>query len=74
MVLAKVGSFLAWLVGLLGILLWGRHQMNRRREAEARAKVAEKLAETIKEKEIRREKVQGMSGDDLVDYLRGDRD
>lgn len=70
--LSKVGSFLVWLVGFLGVLLWGRHQAVRRKEAEARAKVAERLAETIQEKERRHAEVQNMSPDDMVKYLRGD--
>lgn len=64
-----LGGLVATILAILG---W-RREASKRREAEARAKVAERLSETIQEQGERREKVAQMSDDDLIDYLRRDR-
>ncbi len=69
----KIEAILGALAAVIGIFLWGRHQAKKRCEAEAKAKVAERVAETVKEQGERREKVEGMSDSELIDYLRRDR-
>ncbi|MCX8125533.1 MAG: hypothetical protein N3E40_00110 [Dehalococcoidia bacterium] len=63
-------SKLLGLLAMVGALLWGKRQADKRREAEARAKAAERTAELTAERVERHEKIDRMSDEEIATCLR----
>lgn len=70
MLWSKLGAGAAAILGILALWLWGRRQQVKRQQAEARAEVAETRVEVKEEEEVRHEKVDRSSDDELIDYWR----